>query len=68
MTNTSPSEIFPLEQMLTRVDVANLLQVPVKTLARWRTTGTGPTCYTIGRHVRYSAADLSAWILRQQAT
>lgn len=52
MTNTSTSEIFPLEQMLTRVDVANLLQVPVKTLARWRTTGTGPTYSTNGRHVR----------------
>ena len=33
-----------------------------KQLEHWRTRGCGPTYIKVGRHVRYSYADLDAWM------
>lgn len=53
---------------LLRVDeVAEFLGVPVKTLYQWRYKGVGPTGVRVGRHLRYRAGDVAAWIDRRAA-
>ncbi len=42
-------------------EVAKHLSMPPKTLAEWRSRGTGPRYLKIGRHVRYRWADVLAW-------
>jgi excisionase family DNA binding protein len=54
------------EPLLTPVDVAEELGVPVSTLANWRYQGLGPRYLRIGRHVRYQAADVDKWLERQR--
>lgn len=55
------------ERMMTSVDVAEYLQVPVSTVRGWRVTGRGPRAVAVGRHVRYRRSDVEAW-LDQQGT
>jgi predicted site-specific integrase-resolvase len=45
--------------LLHPVDVAELLGVPVATLANWSSLGKGPPFLRVGRHVRYRASDLN---------
>jgi len=45
---------------------AYLRNIPVKTLAKWRSEGTGPNYQKVGRHVRYDWADVRAWVKQQQ--
>lgn len=47
---------------LTPVEVSNLLKVPVKTLAAWRSQRKGPLFNRFGVHVRYPKAHLDAWL------
>jgi predicted DNA-binding transcriptional regulator AlpA len=42
--------------------VADYLQIPVKTLAEWRSKGTGPQDRKVGVHVRYDWADVGKWL------
>ncbi|PPJ24153.1 DNA-binding protein [Nocardia nova] len=49
------------DRWLTRSQVADRLQVPVKTLAQWAYQGRGPRFRRMGKHVRYLLADLIAW-------
>lgn len=58
-TPTSPCDLDPL---LTPAQVGNYLGVPLGTLANWRYQGRGPTYVRLGRHVRYRAQDITAWI------
>lgn len=44
---------------------AYLNDIPVKTLAKWRSEGTGPRYTKVGRHVRYDWPDVRAWLARQ---
>lgn len=44
------------------LDVASFLQVPTKTLYRWRSMGEGPPALKVGRHLRYRWADVEAWL------
>ncbi|TDO68972.1 excisionase family DNA binding protein [Kribbella sp. VKM Ac-2571] len=41
--------------------VATYLNVPKRTLYRWRTLGYGPRGKRVGRHLRYRASDVIAW-------
>jgi excisionase family DNA binding protein len=53
--------------LATPEDVARYLNnIPVKTLAQWRSKGTGPQYRKIGRHVRYDWADVHAWLANQR--
>ncbi len=53
--------------LATPEDVARFLNnIPVKTLAQWRSKGTGPQYRKVGRHVRYDWADVHAWLARQR--
>jgi predicted DNA-binding transcriptional regulator AlpA len=51
--------------LLHPIDVAELLGVPVATLANWRSLGKGPPFLRVGRHVRYRAGDVDGWIAAQ---
>lgn len=42
------------------------LGLPSTTLAYWRSQGTGPRWYRLGRHVRYDLADLEAFVEQQK--
>lgn len=49
-------------RMLPPGEVAELYGLPVQTLAVWRHKGTGPAYHRLGKHVRYSAADVDAYL------
>lgn len=55
------------ERLLTPVEVAEVLGVPVATLYQWRTRGEGPLGLRVGRHLRYRQADLDRWLDAQVA-
>ncbi len=50
------------DRLLSIRDVAEWLQVPVQTLYRWRYLGEGPPTLKMGKHLRYRAADIEAWL------
>jgi excisionase family DNA binding protein len=43
-------------------EVSAYLGIPVATLYRWRHMRTGPKASRVGRHLRYSADDVAAWL------
>jgi excisionase family DNA binding protein len=49
-------------RLLTITQLAELLQVPVGTLYRWRSRCEGPPGIRMGRHLRYSADDVARWL------
>jgi predicted DNA-binding transcriptional regulator AlpA len=49
-------------ELLTDAEVAELIGVKPKTLARWRWKGQGPVFRKIGRKVRYARSDIEAYI------
>ena len=54
------------ERLLTSEEVAELLQVPKRTLDQWAHLGSGPTFIRVGRYRRYRPADINSW-LRERA-
>ena len=42
-------------------ELADVLGVPVSTVANWRVDGKGPKFIRVGKHVRYSIFDVVAW-------
>ena len=56
-----------LETLLTIHEVAALLRVPEGTLRYWRDCNTGPASLKIGRHVRFSLAEIQEWLTRQRS-
>lgn len=47
---------------MTTEEVAEYLGVPVQTVYIWRTKGTGPRAIKVGKHLRFRASDLDAWL------
>ncbi len=47
---------------------AEFLNVPISTLHYWRGRSMGPPVFKIGRHLRYSPADVREWISRHRAS
>ncbi|MEU8250172.1 helix-turn-helix domain-containing protein [Nonomuraea sp. NPDC048916] len=45
--------------------LSDFLGVPVATIYQWRYLGKGPRGCKIGRHVRYFAEDVYAWVREQ---
>ena len=56
------SEVDVEDRLLWPEEVAEMLGVPVGTLANWRYQGRGPAFVKVGRHVRYRRRDVVAWI------
>jgi excisionase family DNA binding protein len=42
--------------------LADYLDVPVKTLYAWRYRREGPPAFRVGRHLRYRRTDIQRWI------
>ena len=47
--------------LLTSIEVAQLLRVPVSTVYYWRETKRGPRGAQVGKQVLYDRADVVAW-------
>lgn len=56
-----------LDRLASRAQVADYLDVPEATLTAWAYRKTGPRYRIIGRHARYSWADVERWIAAQES-
>lgn len=54
-------------RLLTQEQVADYLQMPVRTMEAWRYSGDGPKFVRIGRRVRYRPQDVEEWVESQVA-
>lgn len=52
-------------RLLTSEELAEELQIPVRTLGEWAYRGEGPAYAKIGKHRRYRRGDVDAWIAAQ---
>lgn len=50
------------EQLMTTIELAEYLEIPIATLYSWRTKGEGPPAIKVGRHLRYRASDVERWL------
>ena len=53
------------DRLLTPVELAAYLEVPVTTLYSWRYRHEGPPGFRVGRHVRFRWRDVEDWIAEQ---
>jgi excisionase family DNA binding protein len=51
--------------ILTIQEAAGFLRVPLKTLYAWRSAGTGPRGFKVGRRTMFYRADLIRWLEEQ---
>ena len=49
-------------RLLSPVELAEYLGVPLATVYRWRSRRDGPAGIRVGRHVRYRLADVERWL------
>jgi excisionase family DNA binding protein len=56
------------QYLLTVREVAELLQVPVRTIYDWRYRGLGPPAIRVGRHVRYEPNEVDRWLASQKGS
>ena len=56
------NRVSDTRRLATANEVAEYLQIPPKTLAEWRSNGTGPRYSKVGRYVRYTWPDVDAWL------
>jgi len=59
--------VSELPNYITPQQLADLLQVPIGTIRRWRHVGEGPPGFRAGKHVRYSLAEVLSWVAEQRA-
>ncbi len=48
--------------MFTPYELARKLKVPIATLYKWNSQGTGPRPLHLGRHVRYTEEEVDRWL------
>ena len=58
-------KVMPEDRLWTVAETAYFLGVPVGTLYYWRCRGGGPEASKLGRHLRYRAEDVRAWVASQ---
>lgn len=61
-------ELAAQRPLLSPQDIAHYLGVPVRTVYAWRHRGEGPPGFRVGKHVRYRASDVEAWLEAQRDT
>jgi excisionase family DNA binding protein len=54
-----------LLKLLSPAELAEYLDVPLRTVYVWRSVGTGPQGIRVGKHVRYRPADVDRWLDQQ---
>ncbi len=59
--STEPAQAT-LSRLLTVQQLADLLQVPPKTIYAWRYKGVGPRAVPVGRYLRFRVEDVTAWL------
>lgn len=52
----------PSSRLWTIAETAHFLGVPVPTMYRWRTQGSGPPAYRVGKHLRYDPLLVRRWL------
>jgi len=52
----------PRERLLSVQELADYLEVPVKTIYTWRHHKTGPRGFRVGKHLRFRWGDVEAWV------
>lgn len=57
-------QVFP--RLLTVRDVSEILCVPISTVHHWAARGEGPPSFKVGKHRRYDAALVAAWLTQQR--
>lgn len=50
------------DRLLSADELADYLEVPVKTIYTWRHHNTGPKGFRVGKHLRFRWCDVQAWI------
>jgi excisionase family DNA binding protein len=55
----------PNPKLLSPAELAEYLDVPLRTVYVWRSVGTGPRGIRVGKHVRYRPADVDRWLDQQ---
>ena len=60
-----PQLVTPLWRI---ADVAEYLDVPVRTVYRWSSEGTGPRSIKVGKHLRYRREDVDRWLDARSGT
>ena len=59
-------EVDVADRLMSRREVAEFLDVPEASLARWAYAGGGPSYFRVGRHSRYRLEDVLAWLEAQR--
>jgi excisionase family DNA binding protein len=59
MTERSGSH---LSRLLTVQELADLLQIPAKTIYTWRYKRIGPPAVPMGKYLRFRVEDVAAWL------
>lgn len=54
------------DELLDTADVARWLKVSKRTVESWRNAGTGPRFISVGRHIRYRRAAITAYLDEQE--
>jgi predicted DNA-binding transcriptional regulator AlpA len=54
-------------KLLTMEEVAATLKVPIGTLRKWRSEGTGPQGFRVGKYVRYRRTSVEDFINEQES-
>lgn len=54
------------EEFFSPETLAEYLDVPVRSVYGWRTTGTGPRGAKVGKHVRYRRSEVDRWLDEQR--
>ena len=63
---SASTDSWGLEPLMSLAELAAYLGLPVSTVYDWRVHGKGPTAYRFGKHLKFAASDVRAWIAQQR--
>ena len=55
------------DRLLSVEELADYLEVPVKTIYTWRHRNTGPQGFRVGKHLRFRWRDVQSWVVQRIA-
>jgi excisionase family DNA binding protein len=55
------------DRLLSVEELADYLEVPVKTIYTWRHRNTGPKGFRVGKHLRFRWRDVQNWVAQRIA-
>jgi excisionase family DNA binding protein len=53
------------DRLLSVAELADYLEVPVKTIYTWRHHNTGPRGFRVGKHLRFRWRDVQTWVAQR---